>query len=242
MINFNPRTGELFNDSELLEDGLVLCYITHTLKIVPDTERFFSLLSIKRLLNRYPSLMLLTDWTQSFMAQAASVELRIGIMKAAGQEYKPSEIQYLKLQKRRAARFCELTGHTNFDSNTMFMSYEDVPFTDINIGDSLSGHSHEGDQSLSYTPIREIFYIPIRIENDLNVSTRDYANEARNHIDYSQHEHIETLGLDSTLTVQDVLMAIMMDVNLDDEDDRLDDIEMLQGRLSGTDEEGEDEE
>lgn len=254
MIELNPRTGELFKESELLDDSRVLYYITHSITITEALKESFTLLSIKRLLSRYPSLMRLTDWTDNFMAQAARVEPRIGIIRDASKAYAPSEIQYLHLEMRTATAYTELTGHAMFDDGPFRMEYEDKPHMSVNAGVSLSGYSAEGLQSLSYTPIREVFYLPIRMVNDkvvithtpmkevfylpikvdndeVTINHNDWANELCNKLDFTRQQRYEHESEECSISLLDMLMSIMMDLNLDDEDDRLRDIEMLKGRV-----------
>lgn len=231
MIELNPRTGELFKESELLDDSRVLYYITHSITITEALKESLTLLSIKRMLSRYPSLMRLTDWTNNFMAQASRVESRIGIIRDASKAYAPSEIQYLHMQMRTMTVHHELTGNAIFDDHGFRMEYVDKPHVSVDAGVSLSGYSDEGLQSLSYTPIREVFYLSIKMMNDKVAISRDWANEQRNGLDYSRNHRVEQEVDGCSISLLDMLMSIMMDLNLDDEEDRLSDIEMLQGRI-----------
>ncbi|MDU8350928.1 hypothetical protein RYA05_03350 [Pseudomonas syringae pv. actinidiae] len=231
MIRFNPRTGEFLRDSVSLTDDIVLSYTSNNFKLVDDSEQHFSLLSIKRMFKRYPSLMKLTDWTESFMEQAQNIEARIGILRDSKQPFGPSEIQCLELQRSTRINVSELTAKSVMLDNGFKLTHRDEQHVDANTSESFSGYSQEGQLSLSYTPIREIFYLPIRVLNDHVMITRDYANENRDDMDYSRHQRDEYSLNECSMSIQQMLMAIMMDVNLDDEEDRLDVIEMIKDRL-----------
>lgn len=237
MIRFNPRTGEFLRDSMSLTDDIVLSYISHKFELVDNSEPSFSLLSVKRMLKRYPSMMKLTDWTESFMAQAERVEPRIGILRDSGKPFGPSEIQYLLLQRGTILNISELTTKSILHDNGFKLTYQDAQDVKANTSESFSGYSLDGHQSLSYTPIKDIFYLPIKILNDHVMTTRDYANAARDDLDYSRHEREEYDLKDCTISIQQMIMAIMMDVNLDEPDDLEDASNMIQERLDSVIEE-----
>jgi hypothetical protein len=111
----------------------------------------------------------------------------------------------------------------------------------ISMGAHFCGHSTEGDQSLSYTPLRDVFYQPIKLLNDKFTLELNYATEDRTTIDYDRRE-LHTFETSAhSLSLKDMIMAIMMDLNLDDNEQLDADLEMLRGRLDScsTDEEDE---
>jgi hypothetical protein len=243
MITFNARTGEVFRDEELVCDSKILENTHSTFQLVSGTEGNFSLLSVKRLLTKYPTLKLLTSWTESFMEHAEKVPARIGVIRPADQAWNEGEIQYLTLQQCGITSKNELTGHANFDDpeHGFRMVWTDTPSMSISMGAHFCGHSTEGDQSLSYTPLRDVFYQPIKLLNDKFTLELNYATEDRTTIDYDRRE-LHTFETSAhSLSLKDMIMAIMMDLNLDDNEQLDADLEMLRGRLDScsTDEEDE---
>jgi hypothetical protein len=246
MITFNARTGEVFRDEELVCDDKILENTHSIFQLAPGTESNFSLLSVKRLLTKYPTLRLLTSWTDSFMAHAEKVPARVGVIRPADQAWGEGEIQYLTLQQYGITSKNELTGHADFDDpeNGFRMVWSDTPSMSVNVGTHFCGHSIAGDQSLSYTPLRDVFYQPIKILNDKYKLELNYATEDRTNIDYERRELHIFMANAHSLSLGDMIMAIMMDLNLDDDEQLEDDLEMLRGRLDScsqndVDEEGE---
>lgn len=243
MITFNARTGDVFRDEELVCDNRILENTHSTFQFVSGTEGNFSLLSVKRLLTKYPTLRLLTSWTDSFMKHAEKVPARIGVIRPADQVWTEGEIQYLTLQKCGITSKNELTGHANFDDpeHGFRMVWTDTPSMSISVGTHFCGHSTAGNQSLSYTPLRDVFYQPIKLLNDQFTLELNYATDDRTTIDYEKRELHKFEANTHSLSLGDVIMAIMMDLNLDDDEQLESDLDMLRGRLDSCTQHDEDE-
>lgn len=243
MITFNARTGEVFRDEELVCDNKILENTHSTFQLAPGTENNFSLLSVKRLLTKYPALRLLTSWTDSFMEHAEKVPARIGVIRPADKTWGEGEIQYLTLQQCGITSKNELTGHANFDDpeNGFRMVWTDTPSMSISVGTHFCGYSTVGNQSLSYTPLRDVFYQPIKLLNDKFTLELNYATDDRINIDYERRELHKFEANTHSLSLGDVIMAIMMDLNLDDDEQLEADLEMLRGRLDSCTQDEEEE-
>lgn len=228
MLTFNPRTGDILKDSEVISDNKILYYIDYGLELESGSEKNFSLLSIKRMLKKYPSLKKLTEWSESFMEQAEKVASRIGIIKDCDHEWEDHEIQYLVLEKCFSTEYCDLTACADFDApDGIGMTYTDVPSLRQRISESLSGFSIAGNQSLSLTPLKDVFYMPIKILNDKKKLFQHFATEDRAGIDYKKSKRLKLESSKSSISIGGMLTAIMMDLCLDDEEDRADRFHMI---------------
>jgi hypothetical protein len=236
MIHFNTKSGEIFKEDRLLTNEDVIKYASETVTLVEGTEDNFSFLSIKRMLNIYPSLMQFTDWTESFMEKAKHIQSRIGVLYDANHAWKPHEIRSLTLQKTTRMNWMEMSLREHFDEerNPIFMSWEDEPSFDCHTSSGLSGVSDDGDQSLSYTPLHQIFYMPIKILNDEGIKDFNYAAEGRTQLDYSKRDRTVYTAKDHSINLIDMLITLMMDINLDPEDELEATLDMLRERNDGS--------
>jgi hypothetical protein len=244
MVTFNPRTGQLFDEDELLLNEEALLYLTYYFQLAPNTENHFTLHSLRKLFEVYPALTQINQWADEFVFQASSIkpQLRLVNAETPHQEAgtKGVEYEFLGLHKDRVATRSELTRtfadpvEVNEDEappGTVSINpargrvwkledtYIDKPSFDIQDYISLSGIRKDTMYGLRMERLPKLMHLPIRMANSTDVFIEEFANETRDRLDpIKETRYVEDKGFPE-LTLLDVIMAILESINLEDEED-----------------------
>ena len=247
MVTFNPRTGELFDEDDLLMDEEALLYLVDFFELVPGTENHLTLHSFRKLFEKYPSLTQLNAYSEEFLSQAHDVKPRLRLVDASDEALsqknaKGVAYEYLDLSKDRVATRSELTklesefklaedpqvpeGSINIapikDRGRVFTlesKYMDKPSFEIQEYTALSGILNGTMYGLSMDRLPELMHLPIKIGNATDIFIEEFANETRDRPDYVKEKRISQEANTPEIPLIDVIMAVLEGINLEDQED-----------------------
>jgi hypothetical protein len=245
MVTFNPRTGELFDEKELLMNEEALLYLVDFFELVPGTENHLTLHSFRKLFELYPSLTQVNPWSEEFLFQAREVKPRLRLVDATDKATSASKTkgiayEYLDLSKDRVATRSELTKlESEFkladDSQapegsisiapirgrvfTLESKYMDKPSFEIQEYTALSGILNGTMYGLSMDRLPELMHLPIKIRNATDIFIEEFANETRDRPDFIKEQRISQEANTPEIPLIDVIMAVLEGINLDDEEE-----------------------
>ncbi|MFK4135986.1 hypothetical protein ACI2KR_27430 [Pseudomonas luteola] len=233
MIAINGRTGELFLDGKLVEDSEVLWYLNYQFSVVEQSEEYFCLQTVYRLLKRYPNLAKLNGWSAAFIDKASQIQPKIGLVGKAPLENSEC-LSGLAIGRQCFVEISEMTCVSVDFDNGVKLSFENKPSTKVMEYPSMWGYidDMENHDSLSYRHLEDLYYLPIRLVNKVTKVTMSYANEARNNLDYARHTQSSFKADVTGLSLHDLIYVVMMELNLEDSDDIDEVVDVIQDRLS----------
>jgi hypothetical protein len=245
MVTFNPRTGQLFDEDELLHNEEALIFLTYGFELMAGSERHFTLHSLRKMFEVYPALTQVNEWADEFVFQAGSIKPQLRLVDAQAPHQaeagsKGVAYEFLDLRKDRVATRSELTrtfadpvevNENEAPPGTVSINptrgrvwkledtYIDKPSFEIQDYISLSGYSNGTIYGLGMERLPKLMHLPIRMANSTDVFIEVFANETRDQPDpIKEKRHVEDIGYPG-LTLIDVIMAILESINLDDEDE-----------------------
>jgi hypothetical protein len=245
MVTFNPRTGELFDEDDLLQNDEALLYLVDYFQLIPGSENQLTLHSFRKMFDLYPSLTQLNPWTEEFLYQARQVKPRLRLVDASDEtqgQTKSSGIAYefLDLRKDRVATKSELTrveGEFKLADDqqppqgsvsiapirgrvfTLEEKFIDKPSFEIQEYTALSGVLNETMYGLSMDRLPELMHLPIKIGNATDIFIEEFANETRDKPDFIKEQRICQEANTPEIPLVDVIMAVLEGINLDDEEE-----------------------
>lgn len=237
MLVFSPRLTQISINDQVLNDLDVLMHLDYEFTVADGEQHLFNLMSLRRLLIRYPNLQMINGWSKSLIEQGQKLEMRV--VSELSRANKSSPIVQLTLQKVRVLSRSELTpyleevprdnildlrGHVSTSTRICF---KDIPSVDFSDGVYLAGIDGERSLSLSMTRLADIFYTPIALAPATFEQIDTFANQDRTGLDHANVKREKTTLTSHDLCLREVIHALLMDINLDDEDDFNDDMDHL---------------
>lgn len=250
MLVFNPRSTQVSIDGQVLNDLDVLLHLDDEFTVADGEQHLFNLMSVRRLLLRYPSLQLINGWSKSLIEQGQHLEMRVVRDLPAASSAKP--YTQLLLQKHRVLNRFELTpfmsetprenvvdvqGHA---STSMGIAFKDVPSVDFSDGVDFCGMDGDKAISLSMARLADIGTLPIVLAPATYEQIDVFANNNRTRPDYANVRREKTTLASPDLCLREVIHAVLMSINLDDEEDYTDELTRLRRMVRCLDPDGQD--
>ena len=237
MLVFSPRFTQVSIDDQVLTDLDVLLHIDDEFTVVDGEQHLFNLMSIRRLLLKYPNLQLLNGWSKSLIEHGQKIEMSI-VRELPGAN-KSKQFAQLSLQKHSVLSRFELTPHLSVTprenvldlqgqvSTRACIRFKDVSKVEFYQAVDFSGMGDGETMSLSMTRLADICYAPIVLALATHEVIEITANESRTALDYENTKR-ETITMASAdICLREVIHAVLMDINLDDEDDYNEEVDHL---------------
>lgn len=250
MLVFNPRSTQVSIDDQVLNDLDVLLHLDDEFTVADGEQHLFNLMSVRRLLLRYPSLQLINGWSKSLIEQGQHLEMRVVRDLPAASSAKP--YTQLLLQKHRVLNRFELTpfmsetprenvvdlqGHA---SASMGIAFKDVPSVDFSDGVDFCGMDGDKAISLSMARLADIGTLPIVLAPATYEQIDVFANHNRTRPDYANVRREKTTLASPDLCLREVIHAVLMSINLDDEEDYTDELTHLRRMVRCVDPDSQD--
>lgn len=229
MLVFSPRFTQVSIDDQVLTDLDVLLHIDDEFAVADGEQHLFNLMSIRRLLLKYPNLQLLNGWSKSLIEHGQKLEMTV-VRRLPGAR-NPKSYSQLSLQKHRVLSRSDLTPCLTETprgnvldlqgqvSTSCGIGFKDVPSVDFSDGVYFTGMSGDQSVSLSMTRLADICYAPIVLEPATFEQIDILANESRTGLDYANTRRETTTLPGADICLREVIHAVLMDINLDDEED-----------------------
>ena len=237
MLVFSPRFTQVSIDDQVLNDLDVLMHLDDEFAVADGEQHLFNLMSIRRLLLKYPSLQRLNGWSKSLIEQGQRLEMRVVRDLPAASNTKP--YTQLTLQKDLILNRFELTPflkETPRDnvvdllgnaSTSAGIGFKDIPSVSFSNGVSLFATDGGEDISLSMTRLADIATLPIVLAPATHELIEVFANHDRTQPDYENVRREKTTMPRADICLREVIHAVLMDINLDDEEDYTDEMDYL---------------
>ncbi|WP_408602227.1 hypothetical protein [Pseudomonas sp. PLMAX] len=229
MLVFSPRFTQVSIDDQVLTDLDVLLHIDDEFTVADGEQHLFNLMSIRRLLLKYPNLQLLNGWSKSLIEHGQKLEM--AVVRDLPGTRKSKQYAQLSLQKHSVLSRFELTPYLSVTprenvldlqgqvSTGTGIRFKDVSKVDFYQAVDFSGMGDGESVSLSMTRLADICYAPIVLELATHEVIEITANQSRTELDYANTKR-ETITMASTdICLREVIHAVLMDINLDDEED-----------------------
>lgn len=229
MLVYSPRLTQVSIDDHVLTDLDVLLHIDDEFYVADGEQHLFNLMSIRRLLLKYPNLQLLNGWSKSLIEQGQKLEMTVVRDLPGARKAKP--YAQLSLQKHSVLTRFDLTPYLSETprdnvldlqgqiSTSTGIRFRDVPKVDFSGGVDLSGMDDGQIVGLSMTRLADICYAPIVLEPATHELIDIPANQSRTEPDYANTRREMTTLPSADICLREVIHAVLMDINLDDEED-----------------------
>lgn len=229
MLVFSPRFTQVSINDQVLTDLDVLLHIDDEFTVADGEQHLFNLMSIRRLLLKYPNLQLLNGWSKSLIEHGQKLEM--SVVRDLPGANKPKHYAQLSLQKHSVLSRTEMTPYLSATprenvldlqgqaSTSTGIGFKDVPRVDFYQAVDFSGIGDGESVSLSMTRLADICYAPIVLELATHEVIEITANQSRTELDYANTKREKITMASADICLREVIHAVLMDINLDDEED-----------------------
>lgn len=210
MLHLNPNTGSISFGNVTLKDAEILSRMSESICLEPGTESNFNLQSIQLLLEKYPTLQQLGKRAHYFL-------------QAMLQPAQPSPaLDSLALRRYSTVSESELSVvkvHMPLVNGQIQIDSLPIPSVSLRTGVYFSGRKHGEvhDIGLLGIPVSALKQLPIQIGQDEVLMTKTYAVAGTSEIDDSRTTQQNYLEKNTTISLQEMLMTILIELYLEDE-------------------------
>ncbi|MBI6882376.1 hypothetical protein [Pseudomonas putida] len=239
----NARTGELILEQGTASDCEVLEYLDAPFTLLKGTEQHFTLQTFRKMFVLYPSLTAINGWAENFLEQSTRLKPRLQVVGAVASPSdlaKDQSFQSLELAKRVTVKLSEMTS-THLESaditdapellglmsaaedsigrvTMVTIVFEDKPDCSVFSDVDLLGVALGGIHDLDMIRLETIMHLRISMPGASYVYVHEYANEDRTGIDKSRTTETHFQKAKAEITLIEAIRAVLLSMNLDDED------------------------